>query len=194
MRRKTSVGVVLLLMVLSSVACSVSGISAFLEGPLVSEPTSPPPDPVIVEVTPTPLSPEQSLSAVSPVIDIEEQLVIDVYARVGPAVVCITAPQRFGECIGSGFVIDLRRARRHQQPRGARLAEELLVTLADEHTVPAEVVGVGSRQRPGRAQDRRATGRADRGRAGRVGHACRWVSGPSPSATPLAWNGQSPRA
>jgi 2-alkenal reductase len=80
------------------------------------------------------------LPAPSSVIDIEEQLVIDVYARVGPTVVCITAPQRFGECIGSGFVLD---GDGHVVTNNhvAEAVDELLVTLADEHTVPAVVVG-----------------------------------------------------
>ncbi len=134
-------GFVLLLMVLSSVACNVSGISAFLEGPPASETTSPLSAPVIVEVTPTPLPPEQLPATNSSVIDIEEQLVIDVYARVGPAVVCITAPQRFGECIGSGFVIDLQ-GHVVTNNHVAEVDPELLVTLADEHSVPAVVVGV----------------------------------------------------
>ena len=64
----------------------------------------------------------------------------DLYARVSPAVVCITAPQRFGECIGSGFVIDLE-GHVVTNDHVAQAAEELLVTLADEHSVPAEVVG-----------------------------------------------------
>jgi 2-alkenal reductase len=127
-------------MILSTIACGTSGVSTFLEGPATSEPTSPPPAPIIVEVTPTPLPPEQLPLAQLQAIDIEEQLVIDVYARVGPAVVCITAPQRFGECIGSGFVIDTE-GHVVTNDHVAEAARELLVTLADEHSVPAEVVG-----------------------------------------------------
>jgi len=59
---------------------------------------------------------------------------------VGPAVVCITAPQRFGDCIGSGFIID-EDGHVITNNHVAVAAETLLVTLADEHTVPAEVVG-----------------------------------------------------
>jgi 2-alkenal reductase len=73
-------------------------------------------------------------------VDIEEQLVIDVYARVAPAVVCVTAPQRFGECIGSGFIID-EEGHVVTNNHVATAANTLLVTLADEHTVSAEVVG-----------------------------------------------------
>jgi 2-alkenal reductase len=90
---------------------------------------------IIVEVTPTP----QPLAA-APSFDVEEQLVIDVYERVGPAVVCITAPRRFGECIGSGFVIDTD-GHIVTNNHVATAADELLVTLADEHTLPAEIVG-----------------------------------------------------
>jgi 2-alkenal reductase len=67
-------------------------------------------------------------------------LVIDVYARVAPAVVCVTAPQFFGECIGSGFVIDLE-GHVVTNNHVAEAANNLLVTLADEHTVDAELVG-----------------------------------------------------
>ncbi|MFC2031587.1 trypsin-like peptidase domain-containing protein, partial [Chloroflexota bacterium] len=95
------------------------------------------PNDYVVVVTPTPL-PEAS-SPVDP-IDVEEQLVIDVYARVGPAVVCITVPERFGECVGSGFVIDLE-GRIVTNDHVAMASDELLVTLAGEQTLPAEVLG-----------------------------------------------------
>jgi 2-alkenal reductase len=55
-------------------------------------------------------------------------------------VVCITAPQRYGECVGSGFVID-DEGHVVTNNHVATAAPELLVTLADEHTVAAEVVG-----------------------------------------------------
>jgi S1-C subfamily serine protease len=134
MRNRTVVWFVVVLIVLSSVACSLSELSTLVTEPAESGPTATQ-APNIVEVTPTPLVYDLSVSA-----DVEEQLVIDVYARVGPAVVCITAPQRFGECIGSGFVID-REGRVVTNNHVAEAAEELLVTLADERTVPAEVVG-----------------------------------------------------
>jgi 2-alkenal reductase len=88
---------------------------------------------VVVEVTSTP-------QPMAPGVDVEEELVIDVYSRVGPAVVCITAPQQFGECIGSGFIID-EEGRIVTNDHVATAANQLLVTLADEHTVPAEVLG-----------------------------------------------------
>jgi S1-C subfamily serine protease len=134
-RSKTLLWFVLGLVVLSSVACNLSEFSALLEEPAVGETVSPTPAVVVVEVTPTPLPATES----SP-LDVEEKLVTDVYARVGPAVVCITAPQRFGECIGSGFVID-QEGHVITNNHVEEAAQELLVTLADEHSVPAEVVG-----------------------------------------------------
>ena len=129
-------------MALGTVACNVSGLSGFLDGPPTGEApeTQSTPTPIIVEVTPTPLPPDPLPTAKPSVIDIEEELVIEVYAEVGPAVVCITVPQRFGQCIGSGFVIDLQ-GHVVTNNHVAVASRELLVTLADEHTVPAEVVG-----------------------------------------------------
>ncbi len=139
MRYKTIlVWFALVLVVLSGVACNLSDLATLVSEPAESGPTAPPtavPVPTVVAVAPA-LLPEVQ----APAIDIEEQLVIDVYARVGPAVVCITAPQRFGECIGSGFVIDLE-GHVVTNNHVSQAADELLVTLADEHTVPAEVVG-----------------------------------------------------
>jgi S1-C subfamily serine protease len=140
MRSRILVLLVLALIVFSGVACNLSELSSRLtkpegSGPVLSEAPAPTPTANVVEVVSAPVSPAPA----SP-IDIEEQLVIDVYARVGPAVVCITAPQQFGECIGSGFVID-REGYVVTNNHVAEAAEELLVTLADEHTVPAEVVG-----------------------------------------------------
>jgi len=72
--------------------------------------------------------------------DVEEQLVINVYARVSPGVVCITAPEQFGSCIGSGFIID-QEGHVVTNNHVAAATAELLVNLADQRTVPAEVVG-----------------------------------------------------
>jgi S1-C subfamily serine protease len=140
MRNKSPIWVVLLLVLVGSVACSASEFAALLDesetgAQTADEATAAPPVTVIVEVTPTPQPVTQAA-----VVDIEEQLVIDVYARVGPAVVCITAPQRFGECIGSGFVLD-EEGHIVTNDHLARAANSLLVTLADEHTVAAEVIG-----------------------------------------------------
>jgi 2-alkenal reductase len=130
----------LVLIVLSCVACDLSELSVLLNEPTEEAPagdavSSPTPATIVVEDTATPLLPGSSFP-----VDVEEQLVIDVYARVGPAVVCITAPRRFGECIGSGFVID-REGHIVTNNHVSAAAEDLLVTLADEHTVPARVLG-----------------------------------------------------
>ena len=140
MRYKTVVMFMLVLIVLSCVACDLSELSLLLSEPTEEAPagdavSSPTPATMVVEVTPTSLPPGSSFP-----VDVEEQLVIDVYDRVGPAVVCITAPRRFGECIGSGFVID-REGHIVTNNHVAAAAEDLLVTLADEHTVPASVLG-----------------------------------------------------
>ncbi|MGD8794472.1 MAG: trypsin-like peptidase domain-containing protein, partial [Anaerolineae bacterium] len=54
--------------------------------------------------------------------------------------VCITAPEQFGSCIGSGFIIDTE-GHVVTNNHVATADPELLVTLADERSVPAEVVG-----------------------------------------------------
>jgi 2-alkenal reductase len=140
MRYKTVVMFMLVLIVLSCVACDLSELSVLLNEPTEEAPagdavSSPTPATIVVEDTATPLLPGSSFP-----VDVEEQLVIDVYARVGPAVVCITAPRHFGECIGSGFVID-REGHVVTNNHVSAAAEDLLVTLADEHTVPARVLG-----------------------------------------------------
>ena len=132
MHRRTSIIVILVLILFSSVACNLSDLSAVLsETPEAPAATA---TPWIVEVTPVPQTVVQTS------LDVEEQLVTALYERVSPAVVCITAPDRFGECIGSGFVIDLD-GHIVTNDHVAQAAEQLLVTLADEHTVSAEVVG-----------------------------------------------------
>ncbi len=132
MRSKIAVSIVLVLIVFSSAACSLSDLSAILTGTPDVVAETPTLD--VVEVAPTP----QTIIQTS--LDVEEQLMTDLYARVSPAVVCITAPEYFGECIGSGFVID---SEGHivTNDHVAQAAERLLVTLADEHTVAAEVIG-----------------------------------------------------
>jgi 2-alkenal reductase len=72
---------------------------------------------------------------------VEEKLVIEVYARVGPAVVCVTAQDQFGQCIGSGFFID-NLGHIVTNNHVASAAPNLLVTLADERTVPANIIGL----------------------------------------------------
>ena len=122
------------LLVWSGLACNVSDLADRLstpttEGPVVEA------SPVVVVVTPTPLPPGTIAQA-----DVEEQLVINVAARVSPAVVCVTAPEQFGLCIGSGFVID-EEGHVVTNNHVAEASQELLVILADEHTVSARLVG-----------------------------------------------------
>lgn len=125
---------VLGVLVLSGLACSVSELATQLSTPVPAEPTAGQ-TPVVIVLTPTP-QPPQSISMA----DVEEQLVINVYAQVSPAVVCITAPEQFGSCIGSGFVFDLE-GHIITNNHVAMASQDLLVNLADDRTVPAQVIG-----------------------------------------------------
>jgi S1-C subfamily serine protease len=102
------------------------------------------PTPVVIVATPVPLPAEIVQSAAA-----DEQVVIDIYARVSPAVVHITSqvvvrdsfygdvPQ---EGTGSGFVIDLQGhiVTNNHVVEGA---EQVTVTLSDETSVEARIVG-----------------------------------------------------
>lgn len=118
------------LLALWSLACNLSDLAEIVT------PTAVPPT-ATATVVAAPPAPSPDLDARY---DIEEQRVIAAFERADAAVVCITARQHFGACIGSGFVID---------PQGyivtndhvATAVEDLLVTLADETTLPAELVG-----------------------------------------------------
>ncbi len=125
---------VLSLLLLSGLGCGLSEFAAYLETP---EPPTATPAPAreVIVVTPTPVSIDVSAQA-----DVEEQLVVNVAARVSPAVVCVTAVDQFGACVGSGFVIDTE-GHVVTNNHVATADPNLLVTLADEHTVPAEIVG-----------------------------------------------------
>jgi S1-C subfamily serine protease len=125
---------VLCLLALSGLACSLSELTSQLSSPT---PTQRPAGqtPVVIVATPTPLPPEILAGA-----DVEEQLVINVYAQASPAVVCITAPEQFGTCFGSGFILD-REGHIVTNDHVAEAMPDLLVTLADNRTVSAEVVG-----------------------------------------------------
>ncbi len=126
---------VLSLLLLSVLACSFSDLASRLSTPESAQPAATQ-TPVIIVLTPTPLPVDITSQA-----DVEEQLVINIYAQASPGVVCITAPEQFGACIGSGFVID-REGYIITNNHVAGAAPELLVTLADDRTVPAEVVGM----------------------------------------------------
>ncbi len=117
-------------------------------GCLLSSPRAatlqPSPTPLIIVATPTPL-PESASTAQ----DIEEQLIINIYERVSPAVVHITSqvitldffwgpvPQ---EGTGSGFILD-REGHIVTNNHVIEGAERIDVTLADGTVVPAQVVG-----------------------------------------------------
>jgi S1-C subfamily serine protease len=125
---------VLSLLALSTLSCSLSDLAAQLSTPMPVDPAATQ-TPVVIVLTPTPQPREFASNA-----DVEEQLVINVYAQVSPAVVCITAPDQFGSCIGSGFIIDLE-GHVVTNNHVATASDEVLVNLADERTVPAEVIG-----------------------------------------------------
>jgi len=102
------------------------------------------PTPVVIVVTPTPLPPQVLQAATA-----DEQVVIDIYARVSPAVVHITSrvivrdffygdvPQ---EGTGSGFVID-KEGHIVTNNHVVENAEKITVTLPDETSVEAKIVG-----------------------------------------------------
>ena len=113
-------------------------------------PAPPTPTPIVVVVTATP-SPLERLPTLSPeqLIDIEEQLVVNVYDRVSAAVVHITSrayvysfffeivPQ---EGTGSGFMYD-KAGHIITNYHVIEGAEELDVTLADGTMVTAQLIG-----------------------------------------------------
>ncbi len=142
---------VLALILLTGLACNTSGLATRLreavDEPAATVAAMATPEgaaeqvvPATVQTVQAEAQPAAEPQAEVPFVDVEEQLVIDVYARVSPAVVCITAPQQFGECIGSGFIID-REGHVVTNNHVASAAPQLLVSLADERTVAAELVG-----------------------------------------------------
>ncbi len=133
MRKRIGLWLLLALMVWSGLACNLSDLATRLSTPTPGPALQA--TPVVVVSTPTLLPPTLTAGA-----DVEELLVINVYARVSPAVVCVTASEQFGSCIGSGFVVD---SEGHivTNYHVATAAPNLLVTLADDRTVPAEILG-----------------------------------------------------
>jgi len=100
--------------------------------------------PVVIVVTPTPL-PEQALQAV----DVEEQVFINVYGRVGPSVVHITSRSQVfdffrgpvpREGTGSGFILD-KEGRIVTNYHVIANADEVEVVLADGTAATAQVIG-----------------------------------------------------
>ena len=134
MRKRIVLWFVFGLLAVSGLACSFSGLATQLATPEPAEP-SVEQTPVVIVLTPTPLPPGIAAQA-----DVEEKLVINVYTQVSPAVVCITAPDYLGECIGSGFIFD-REGHIITNNHVATAAPELLVNLADDRTVPATLLG-----------------------------------------------------
>ncbi len=108
---------------------------------------APTPTPLVLVATPTPLS-----SALLQPIDIEEQLITNLYQRVGPSVVNITSQVItmdffFGavpsEGSGSGFVLD-KEGRIITNYHVVEGADSIEVTLSDETAAAAQVLGVDS--------------------------------------------------
>jgi 2-alkenal reductase len=135
MRKNTSIWVFLGLLALSALACNLAETATLFSTPAPT-PSSGEPAAIVIVSTPTPV-----LSGQVSRIDVEEEIVIGVYDRIGPAVVCIKARNHLGGCIGSGFLFD---GKGHVVTNNhvAETAPELLVTLADETTIPATVVGL----------------------------------------------------
>lgn len=117
---------------------------AVTAAPVVQEQPGPTQTPFVLVATPTPLS-DQDLQA----LDVEEQLITNLYQRVGPSVVHITSQVVqmtffFGpmpsEGTGSGFVIDRdgHIVTNYHVIEGANSVE---VTLSDQTKVPAEIIG-----------------------------------------------------
>jgi S1-C subfamily serine protease len=138
-RMKKRITLTILFLMLMTLACQLT--TAFTS----PTPAPPTPTPQIIVVTPTPLGDD----ALAP-IDVEEQLVTNLYQRVGPSVVHITAQVVtmnffFGpmtsEGAGSGFVYDEdgHIVTNYHVIEGA---ESLEVKFSDDTSVPAQVVGV----------------------------------------------------
>jgi len=111
-------------------------------------PTAPPPTPIVIVATPTPLADADLLP-----IDIEEQLITNLYERVGPSVVhvaseIVTMDFFFGpvasEGTGSGFVWD-DAGHIVTNYHVVEDANRIEVIFSDESQVEAEVVGVDPR-------------------------------------------------
>jgi 2-alkenal reductase len=135
MRKRIAFFLMLSLVAWSGLACSFSELANQLSTPTPGGPAIVEQTVVVVVATATPLPPEFIAQA-----DVEEQIVINVAAQLSPAVVCITAPEQFGSCIGSGFIID-QEGHVVTNNHVAEAASPPLVTLADDHTVPAELLG-----------------------------------------------------
>ncbi|MEW5989576.1 MAG: trypsin-like peptidase domain-containing protein, partial [Chloroflexota bacterium] len=126
-------------------ALVLTGLACNFSQPAVPTPAPVAVTPVVLIATPTPL-PDSLLAP----IDVEEQLITNLYGRVGPAVVHITSRVVtmnffFGpmpsEGTGSGFILDTQGhvVTNYHVIEGA---ESIEVTLSDETQLPARVVGI----------------------------------------------------
>ena len=127
MRNKPVLWILVVLMGLSGLACNLSQIGESTATPAALAPAA-------VPIAPT-LSPDLWSQA-----EAAEQLIVDIYARVSPAVVCITARDYFGECVGSGFILD-QEGHVVTNYHVVELDLDWLVTFEDARTVPAKVIG-----------------------------------------------------
>jgi len=141
MRTKRTL-VVLIAMAFLALGCGLSSLAKTVSAPTPA--SLPSPTPVVIVVTPTPLPPEAREA-----FDREEEVIINVYERVSPAVVHITSrtivlsffwgplPQ---EGTGSGFIID-KQGHIVTNYHVIEDAESIEVTLADGTRASATVVG-----------------------------------------------------
>ena len=154
MKRKTIIALLVGLMAGATLGCSLCSLThEVIERPTliptkVSSPVSVP-TPLVIVVTPTPLPEEIVVEA-----DAEEQLIINLYARVSPSVVNINVigaevpgfpespfPEEFFQRgLGSGFVIDTdgHIVTNNHVVEGAR---RIQVRFSDDTEAEAEVVG-----------------------------------------------------
>jgi len=154
MKRKTIIALLVGLMASATLGCSLCSLTTKVtESPTliptkISSPVSTP-TPLVIVVTPTPLPEEIVVEA-----DVEEQLIINLYARVSPSVVNINVigaevpgfpespfPEEFFQRgLGSGFVIDKdgHIVTNNHVVEGAR---RIQVRFSDETEADAEMVG-----------------------------------------------------
>ncbi len=137
---------ILIILALTALSCQLATAVSTATISATSTPSAPAPTaaPMIVVATPTPLGED----ALAPA-DVEEQIITNLYARVGPSVVHITSrvvtmdfffgPQS-SEGTGSGFIYD-KEGHIVTNYHVVENAESLEVTFSDDTSVPAEVVG-----------------------------------------------------
>ncbi len=138
MKKNIGFAVAIVLTAMTIMGCS---LCAWFNSSSLVRPTAtlmPTPTPAVIIATPTPLAIDISAAA-----DAEEQLIINVYARVSPSVVFIQTSGEgsfLEEGAGSGFIYD----RDGHIVTNNHLVEgrnDILVTLADDTIVPARVIG-----------------------------------------------------